>query len=108
MKYVESFKTKQGIKPIEGITVKSVHLDNVMMTYMEFEPNTDIPEHAHPHEQITMIHRGRLEMTVDTQTTIMQPGDVVKVPPNITHSARTLEEPTIAVDAWSPIREDYK
>ncbi len=108
MDYFESFKTKHGINPIEGITVKSVHLDNVMMTYMEFKPNTDLPEHAHPHEQITMIQQGRLEMTVDTQTMIMQTGDVVTVPPNVTHSARTLDEPTIAVDAWSPIREDYK
>lgn len=108
MDYFECFKTRLGIKPIEGITVKSVHLDNVMMTYMEFEPNTDLPEHAHPHEQITMIHQGRLEMTVDTQTMIMQAGDVVTVPANVTHSARTLDEPTIAVDAWSPIREDYR
>lgn len=108
MDYFESFKTKQSVKPAAGITVKSVHLDSVMMTYMEFEPNTDLPEHAHPHEQITMIHQGKLEMTVDGQTKIMQKGDVVIVPSNKTHSARTLEEPTIAVDAWSPPRQDYK
>ena len=70
--YFRDFKTADFVTPMDGIKVKSVHLDNVMMTYMEFEPNTDLPEHAHPHEQITMIHQGRLEMTVDTQTTIMQ------------------------------------
>ena len=106
--YFRDFKIARFVTPIEGIKVKSVHLDNVMMTYMEFEPKTDLSEHAHPHEQITMIHRGRLEMTVDGKSRIMQTGDVVTVPANITHSARTLDEPTIAVDAWSPIREDYK
>ncbi len=106
--YFSDFKTADFVTPAEGIKVKSVHLDNVMMTYMEFEPNTDLPEHSHPHEQITMIHQGKLEMTVDGQMKIMHKGDVVIVPPNKTHSARTLEEPTIAVDAWSPTRQDYK
>ncbi len=106
--YFSDFKCAGFVEPLAGIRVKSVCLDNVMMTYMEFEPNTDLPEHAHGHEQITMIHRGRLEMTVDGQTKVMKEGDVVVVPANIIHSAKTLDEPTIAVDAWSPIREDYK
>ena len=106
--YFSDFKCAGFVEPLAGIRVKSVCLDNVMMTYMEFEPNMVLPEHVHPHEQITMIHRGKLEMTVDGQTRIMETGDVVVVPPEITHSVQTLEEPTIAVDAWSPVREDYK
>ena len=106
--YFSDFKCAGFVEPLAGIRVKSVCLDNVMMTYMEFEPNMVLPEHVHPHEQITMIHRGKLEMTVDGQTRIMEQGDVVVVPANVTHRARTLDEPTIAIDAWSPVREDYK
>lgn len=106
--YFSDFKCAGFIEPLAGIRVKSVYLDNAMMTYMEFEPNMVLPEHVHPHEQITMIHRGKLEMTVDGQTRVMEQGDVVVVPANVTHSARTLDEPTIAIDAWSPVREDYK
>ncbi len=106
--YFSDFKCAGFVEPLAGIRVKSVCLDNVMMTYMEFGPNSDLPAHVHPHEQITMVHQGKLEMTVDGQTQIMETGDVVVVPANVTHSARTVEEPTIAVDAWSPVREDYK
>ena len=106
--YFSDFKCVGFVEPLAGIRVKSVCLDNVMMTYMEFEPNMILPEHVHSHEQITMVHQGKLEMTVDGQTRIMEQGDVVVVPPEITHSAQTLEKPTIAVDTWSPVREDYK
>ncbi len=106
--YFSDFKCAGFVEPLEGIRVKAVCRDNVMMTYMEFEPNMVLPEHVHPDEQITMIHQGKLEMTVDGQTQLMETGDGVVVPANATHSAKTLDEPTIAVDAWSPIREDYK
>ena len=103
-----SFNAMQGISPVEGVTVKSVHLDNVMMTYMEFAPGSILPEHEHPHEQITTIVAGKMEMTVGGHTQLMQPGDVVTVPPNILHWAKVIgEEKAIAIDAWSPIREDY-
>ena len=108
MDYFDSFNTKQALHPAKGITVKSAHLDNVMMTYMEFAPDTDLTEHAHPHEQITMILHGKLLMTVDGRTKTMHKGDVVTIPPNKTHSAKSLEQPTIAVDAWSPPRKEYK
>ena len=103
-----SFKTMQGISPVEGVMIKSVHLDNVMMTYMEFAPGSILPEHKHPHEQITTIIAGNMEMTVGDQTQLMHPGDVVTVPPNIVHSAKVIEDKAIAIDAWSPIRDDYK
>jgi quercetin dioxygenase-like cupin family protein len=98
----------EGISPIEGVTIKSVHLDNVMMTYMQFAPGSILGEHKHPHEQLTTIIAGKLELTVGEQTQLMEPGDVVTVPPNILHSAKVIGEKAIAIDAWSPVREDYK
>jgi quercetin dioxygenase-like cupin family protein len=55
-----------------------------------------------------MIIAGNMEMTVGDQTQLMRPGDVVTVPPNIVHNAKVIEEKAIAIDAWSPVREDYK
>ena len=103
-----NFKTMEGISPVDGVSVKSVHLENVMMTYMEFAAGSVLPEHKHPHEQITTIITGKMEMTVGRQTQLLQPGDVVTVPPNILHSAKVVGEEAIAIDAWAPVREDYR
>ena len=72
------------------------------------EQRTVLPEHEHPQEQITLIAEGRMELTVGQTTKVMAKGEAVKVPPNTLHGARVLDEPVIAIDAWSPIREDYK
>jgi len=106
--YFYSFKNREAKELIKGIKIRSVFLEKTMKTYMEFELNTLFPEHNHPHEQITMILEGRMDMIVDgTKKTVIR-GDVIAVPANVIHSAQVLEEFTITVDAGSPAREDYK
>lgn len=106
--YFYSFKERKVKEPVKGIKVRSIFLDKTMMTYMEFEPNAIIPEHKHPHEQITMILEGKMDMIVGGKKKIVSKGDVVAVPANIPHSAQILDNIAIAIDAWSPVREDYR
>ena len=98
-------KTKQIL---EGITLKAISGDKTMMTFFEFEPNAVIPSHKHPHEQITYVIEGEMEFTVEGETNVLRKGDGVVIPSNVEHSARVLDKPTKAVDAWYPIREDYR
>ncbi len=93
---------------LEGITLKSVSGDKTMMTFFEFEPDAVIPEHKHPHEQITYIIEGEMEFTLVGETKVVKAGEGVVIPSNYEHSAKILSKPTKAVDAWYPIREDYR
>ena len=106
--YFHHFKDLEEKKPIDGMSVRSVYLENSMVTWMEFEPNKQLPEHQHPHEQITLVIEGELELTIAGETKVIRPGDVAIVPSNAIHSARTFDQKTIAIDAWSPVRDDYK
>ena len=90
----------------EGITVRSVFLNNVMLTYFEFEANTKIPAHRHHHEQITFILEGEMEFSLEGKKRILKAGDGVIVPSNKEHNVSALTR-TIVVDAWSPVRNDY-
>lgn len=92
---------------VPGITLRSVYLDNNMMTFFDLEPGSAIPSHKHPHEQISYIAKGSLTMTVGGETRTMREGDIAVVPPNVEHSAQTGDQPTLAIDSWHPIREDY-
>jgi quercetin dioxygenase-like cupin family protein len=96
-----------GKSPLAGFVFKEVHLNNVMITWVEMKPGSILPEHSHPHEQISLVVEGALELTVDGMTRVMRKGDVAIVPSNVKHSGRVLAEQTVAVDAWNPIREDY-
>lgn len=98
-------KTKQILN---GIILRSVSGEKTMMTFFEFEPNAVIPSHKHPHEQITYIIEGEMEFAIEEEIRILKKGDGVVILSNQEHSAKVLNKPTKAVDAWYPIREDYK
>lgn len=107
MDYFDSFKTKKGVSRLPGFLFKEAHLSNVMVTWVEMAPGSLLPEHRHDHEQISLVVEGTLELTVGGITRTMRKGDVAIVPSNVVHSGRVIDEFTIAVDAWHPIREDY-
>jgi quercetin dioxygenase-like cupin family protein len=96
------------VEMLPGIDRRAVWLDGVMLTFFTFAPNAIVPEHAHPHEQITLVTRGAMEFMLDGETKLLRAGDGVSIPPNVTHKAVILDEETEAIDAWTPPREDYK
>jgi mannose-6-phosphate isomerase-like protein (cupin superfamily) len=93
--YVYSFKTLTAKNIAKGIKVSAVHLDKVMMTHNQ-------------HEQMTTIVTGKMEIIIDGHKKEMEKGDVVIIPSNTVHSAIIGKKLTVAIDAWSPIRVDYK
>ncbi len=98
----------KGKEVLKGITLKAVSGDQTMMTFFKFEPNSVIPSHKHTHEQITCVIEGEMEFTLEGETKVVKAGDGVVIPSNYEHSAKILSKPTKAVDAWYPIRGDYR
>lgn len=85
----------------------AVGLQRAMLTYFEMEPNTQFKGHSHDAEQITLILDGELIFGYDGKETTLGPGEVIAIPSNMKHSARTGNMPCKAVDAWSPVRKEY-
>ncbi|HET90988.1 MAG TPA: cupin domain-containing protein [Chloroflexi bacterium] len=96
-----------GTEMLPGVLRRAVYLDHVMMTFFEFEPGKIVPEHSHPHEQITYVVRGAMEFTLGDETRTLHAGDGACCPPGVPHQAVVLDAPTLAIDAWYPLREDY-
>lgn len=92
---------------VEGCSARFVHSDSVTLAYWELLAGHLLPEHSHPHEQVTNVLSGRLELTVDGETRVLEPGSVVVIPPNALHSARPHVD-TSVIDVFHPIREDYR
>ena len=91
-----------------GLTRSAVYLDKLMLTFVDFEPGIALPRHSHPHEQITLVLEGTLEFTLDNETKILNVGQGVTVASNVPHSARSLDGPARVLDAWHPVRDDYR
>jgi len=90
-----------------GIERQMIVGENLMICRLRFQPNVITPAHDHPHEQITLVERGRVLFTVGNEQRLAQTGDVLHFPPGAWHGATMLDEEVILVDIFSPIREDF-
>ena len=93
---------------VEGAQMWSVALERTMFTYFEIESNSCFGMHSHPSEQITMVLEGELYFEVNKKTICVKGGEVIAIPSNTPHAACTKKSSATAVDAWSPVRDEYK
>jgi quercetin dioxygenase-like cupin family protein len=77
------------------------------LAYLTIEAGAPLPEHTHPHEQVTNVIEGQLELTIAGETSVLTPGKVAVIPPNMPHSGRALT-PCRAIDVFYPVREEYR
>ena len=91
----------------DGITRQLVTGERMMVCRLELAPHVVTPVHSHPHEQITLIERGRVRFSVDGVDRVVSAGDVLHFPSNCRHGATMLDEPVVLIDIFSPIREDF-
>ena len=104
------FSTLESLIPMkfaEGVHLRIMHGERVMMSFVSLDPGGIVPEHSHPHEQMGMGVEGAFELAIEGEARVIRRGDVYLIPSNVRHSARGLNGPAVALDIFSPVREDY-
>ncbi len=94
-------------KLFQGAEVSFLHSETMTIAEWYFEPNTPLPEHSHPHEQIVNVISGELELTIEKKKYNLKPGSKVIIPGDKVHSAKAITECHV-IDVFHPVREDYK
>ena len=104
------FGTRASAKAVEifpGVYRRTiVYGEREMVVEVTLPKGTVVPDHSHPHEQCGYLVSGRLEFTIAGETRELSPGDGWAAPGNAIHSVRALED-SIAIDVFSPVREEY-
>jgi unsaturated pyranuronate lyase len=90
---------------LEGLSMRPVVADRMLINFVSYEPNTIVPEHSHEEEQLTFVVEGEFEFSVGGDTRLLRPGTVAVVPSFVLHAARTYDSPCVQVDVFSPPRQ---
>ena len=83
-----------------------IHGGAMTVARLYLRKGSSVPEHSHHNEQISMLEQGSLKFVIAGQETVLTAGQVLRIPPNVPHSAEALED-CVAVDLFSPPREDW-
>ena len=90
-----------------GFHARLVHAERMTIARVDIDAGSALPEHAHPHEQITTLVAGDFELTVGGEVHRMRAGCVVVIPGGVRHSALALTACRV-IDVFQPVREDYR
>jgi len=90
-----------------GFSARFVHTHGMTLARVEVRADARLPQHAHPHEQVTTVLSGELELTVAGEVKVLGPGMVAFIPGGVPHSARAVTACQV-LDVFHPVRDDYR
>ena len=91
----------------DGIDRQMIVGHRLMMCRLTLQPHVETPIHSHPHEQMTIVERGRVRFTIGDTARLVGAGDVLHFPANVSHGATMLDEEVVLIDVFTPIREEF-
>jgi len=91
-----------------GMTAKIASGEKMMLSLVTLAPDAVVPTHSHPHEQMGFMVSGTLEFTIEGETRVLSGNDMYFVPGGVPHAAKGGPGGAVALDAFSPPREEYR
>ena len=106
----DTFVNLDGLEPREpmpGFRGRFVYTERTTIVYWDVAAGASLPEHAHPHEQVSSPLDGGFDMTVNSVTHRMTGGTVCVIESDVVHSGHAITDCRL-VDVFCPVREDYR
>ena len=91
-----------------GVTTRTFWGERILLSLVDLQPNAVIPRHSHPHEQVGMMLQGEMTLSILDETRPVRPGDVYVIPAGVPHGVTLGALGAQALEAFSPVREEYK
>jgi unsaturated pyranuronate lyase len=95
---------KEELNPL--LFRQMIHSPALTVARLELRKGCAVPEHSHHNEQLSTVEKGRLKFVLAGKEVIVEAGETLVIPGHVPHSAEALED-TIAIDLFSPPREDW-
>jgi quercetin dioxygenase-like cupin family protein len=108
---MHSFRNPEEIAPkvlAPGVTAKIAPGEKIMLSLVTLAPDAVVPTHSHPHEQMGMMVSGTMEFTIERETRVLSGNEMYFVPGGVSHAAKAGPGGAVALDAFSPPREEYR
>jgi quercetin dioxygenase-like cupin family protein len=93
---------------LPGIIARTFWGEKMLAAVVDLDPNTELPMHDHPHEQLGIVIDGEIELSIGGKAQLLKPGDIYIIPGGVRHGAKTFDQPVKVMDVFSPVREEYK
>lgn len=90
-----------------GFIGKFVHGEGFSFVQWEIKKGSELTFHTHPHEQISFLLSGKLEIGPADQKVMLSPGQGIAFAGDEGHEGFAHED-CVIIDVFCPAREDFK
>ena len=98
----------QILPAVPELKARLVAGDRLLAMFGTAEPNSSLPLHSHPHEQITYVLGGAIHFEVGGEGHDLGPGEGLVIPGGVTHGGvRVGPEGCQFVEIFTPLRDEY-
>lgn len=104
--YSSAERSSKQIVP--GVSIQTFWGDRIHLSVVTIEPGGAVPRHSHHHEQAGTVLEGEMTLGIGGEERIVRPGDYYVIPSGVEHWVVKTEKRVVALDIFSPVREDYK
>ena len=106
MGFLDPYRAKRR-ELVPGVNLRPMWGEKIMMVMLELDPNATVPAHTHPHEQMGLVLQGEFDMVIGSEKKRLKQGDAYLIPSGVEHSVQMGEGLAVALDIFSPPREEY-
>ncbi len=93
---------------LPGVALRTFWGEHMLVSLVDLQAGAVIPPHSHPHEQVGMMLRGEMDLTIAGETRLVKPGDLYIIPGGVEHGVTVGDADAQCIEAFSPVREEYK
>jgi quercetin dioxygenase-like cupin family protein len=92
---------------VDGVRLHAIGGEQVLLCRVQYEPGKQVPRHRHEHtEQVMLVLEGEVTMTIEDETRVLGPGDVVVVNRGLEHELHS-EGGVVFMEALAPVPLDH-
>jgi len=101
-------ETVTAVEMFPGVVRRTLSAgDRTMLCEVALAKGAVVPLHTHPHEQTGYLSRGHLLFRIAEEERELHEGDSWMIPGDVPHIVTALED-SIAIDIFSPPRDEYR
>ncbi len=100
----EADMSKKSIAP--GVDIAVAGGEKAQISFVTLNPGGTVPMHNHPHEQLGVVLEGEFVMAIGDEKRTIKPGDKYVIPGGVNHGVPEVIVKSVALDIFSPPRED--
>ena len=108
MPFFTDTSSREPMELAPGVHTRTFWGEQMLLSRVEVEANTEMPLHTHSEEQGGIILEGEFEIGMGGEVKVLKPGDMYIIPGGVEHYAKALGQKVRALGIYSPVREAFK